>query len=715
MEDNVKEEAFSQADLFVAPLGNDNWSGALPEPNAAKTDGPFATIVGARDAVRRRKGTVFSKQPYHISGGIREPFAVWIRGGVYRVDSPILFDERDSAPVTYAAYPGEQPVIDGSRLITAWEEATVNGVGVWVADMPDVRSGNWSFRELFVNGSRAPRPRFPNNGLFHMAEVPGLSPAGSWTSGGGYTRFVAEEGNLKAMQNLQDVEVVFVHFWIEERSSVAALDARSGEVEFDRPSRAPLYAASGGDLADYYFDNVFDELKEPGQWYLDRAEGKLYYVPKTGETRENTEISAPGTLQLLVLQANAEENRHVEFLRFKGITFQNTDWRHPDSSDGADFIHLSGHDTMESRRNNRGNHAASSQAAADVPGGIMMEAARHCAFIDCTVRNVGWYGIEIADGCRGVTIQRCTISDTGAGGVKINGASAADPVVRRTGDNAIIDNEIRSGGRVFHSAVGVLCMHGFNNEIAHNHIHDFYYTAISCGWVWGYQESVSRDNRIEKNHIHNLGQGLLSDMGGIYTLGVQAGTVLRGNLIYDVKMAHYGGWCIYPDEGSSHMLIENNVCHSTNDTIFNQHYGRENMVRNNVFAFGDSAILSHGRAEKEHCSIRFERNIILTRGTAVFRGGYGCHLPDKNHTSDLNLLWDVRGKDFTFRERDGSGVIGIDEWKSLGHDHHSIVADPKCKDPEKGDFSLGPDSPAISELDFVPIDISDVGPRPGPE
>ena len=92
------------------------------------------------------------------------------------------------------------------------------------------------------------------------------------------------------------------------------------------------------------------------------------------------------------------------------------------------------------------------------------------------------------------------------------------------------------------SAVGILSMHSFGNTLSHNHIYDLYYTGISCGWVWGYADSVSKNNRIEKNHIHDLGHGLLSDMGGIYTLGVQPGTVLRGNLIHDVEKANYGGW-----------------------------------------------------------------------------------------------------------------------------------------------------------------------------
>jgi hypothetical protein len=712
MAKKVPDQPFQPDDFFVSPDGNDRWSGKLPEPNQGRSDGPFATIGAAQVAVQKLKGIVFSKQSSRISAGLRGPLTVWLRGGTYRVTGPLLFAPEDSGPVTYAAYPGEQPVIDGSQRITGWKTTTMGDAKAWVAELPDVAEGKWSFRELTVDGQRRLRPRHPREGLLRMVRVPGMPESGGWETGHGYTKFVAKTGDLRNFVNLGDVEVVYLHFWIEERSPISGYDPETETVTMCRPSRAPLYGSHGSQLADYYLDNVYEELSEPGQWYLDRAKGLLYYIPLPGEDPATTEVSAPRTLQLLVLQGDPDNNRFVEYLRFEGMTFQNTDWRHPDPSDGAEFVPLTGDArTLDSRRNHRGRHAAAGQAAADVPGVVRMEAARYCRFSRCTVQNVGWYGFEIADGSRGIAIEHCTIRHMGAGGVKVNGSSAKDPVHRRTGDHSITDNTIHAGGRVFHSAVGILLMDASNVEASHNLIYDLFYTGISCGWVWGYMENVSRYNRIEKNHIHTIGQGVLSDMGGIYTLGVQPGTVLRGNLIHDVRMAHYGGWCIYPDEGSSHLLIENNVCYSTNDTIFHEHYGRENLVRNNIFAFGESAVLAHGRADKEHCSMRFERNVLVTDGKPIFRGGYGSSLHDRNHASDLNLLWDVSAKQLTFVEGDGQTRMSFQEWKSLGHDRHSIVADPRFRDARKGDFSLRADSP-VAEIGFEPIDVSDVGPRP---
>jgi hypothetical protein len=252
-------------------------------------------------------------------------------------------------------------------------------------------------------------------------------------------------------------------------------------------------------------------------------------------------------------------------------------------------------------------------------------------------------------------------------------------------------------------------MHAFGMVISHNHIHDLYYSGVSCGWEWGYQENVSRDNLIERNHIHDIGQGLLSDMGGIYTLGVQPGTVIRGNLIHDVRSAHYGGWCIYPDEGSSHIIIENNVCYDADRDAFHQHYGRENVVRNNILAFGGESVARYSRVD-DHNGITFTKNILVTDGKPIYQAGYHHRLSERRFMSDLNLVFDVSGKPVHCVDAGGKRLSWT-AWRKLGQDTHSVVRDPKFRNWRKRDFRLQPSSPAL-KLGFEPIDVSDVGPRP---
>ena len=229
-------------EFYVSTLGNDCWSGRLPEPNADLSDGPFATLAGARDALRILKAT--DSWP--------GPVTVWIRGGRYPLREPLLFTPADSAPVTYAAYTGETPVIDGGRRITGWRAervngANANGANAWVADVPT----GIQFRQLFVNGRRASRSRLPKvapgtdgrDAFFRMAGVPNVhfgDTLGTTDLFDGCDRFVAQPGDVRPWRNLQDAEVVVVHYWIEERMPVASFDEASGTVVSRRHSMFAL-------------------------------------------------------------------------------------------------------------------------------------------------------------------------------------------------------------------------------------------------------------------------------------------------------------------------------------------------------------------------------------------------------------------------------------------------------------------------------------------
>ncbi len=691
--------------LYVSPDGKDTWSGALSEPAPDGSDGPLATIQAAQERIRCLRRRPRHLATPHTIGGLKGPLVVWLRGGRYAVREPVVFGPQDSAPVTYAAYGNEVPVIDGGQAVTGWSATTVNGRDAWVTDLPEVAAGEWSFRQLFVNGERRSRARLPKQGLFRMAEVPGMVLPAGW-GGGGHTRFVCAEDDVKPFRNLGDVEVVYVHFWIEERPPIVSFDPETRLVTMARKSRSALVGSHGSQLADYYLDNVFEALTEPGEWYLDRSVGQLYYLPMPGESMGSTEIVAPRLLQLLRIKGDPEAGRYVEHVAFKGITFQHTDWRHPGETPEASVDLLT---NPSVRGINRAGDAAAAQAAADVPGVIHFEGAKDCALEDCVVRNVGWYGAFISDGCTGIRLVGNEFYDLGAGGVKINGAAEGEAECRKTGWNRIADNLIHKAGRIFHSGVGILSMHSAGNVIAHNHIHDLFYSGISCGWVWGYIPSASHDNIIEKNHIHHIGQGLLSDMGGVYLLGIQPGTLVRNNLIHDVEKAHYGGWALYTDEGSSHIILENNVCYDTNGDVFHQHYGRENTVRNNILVCGAEATTAYTRIEP-HVGVVFYRNILVSAGAPMFR--QLCGDRTRRILSDCNLFWDtVRDTPLFCRDPAGNGELDLNAWRDLGHDRNSAVADPGFADFVKRDLSLSPDSPAL-RLGFRPIDISDVGPRP---
>jgi len=674
--------------LYVSPHGRDSFSGRLSEVNAPKNDGPLATLEAARDRIRGLK----------FGGRLNGAAVVYLRAGRYQLDQPLAFGPDDSGSITYASFPGEQAIIDGGRAITTWQTTKVHDRDAWVADLPEVKAGRWNFHELFVDGQRRPRARFPKTGTYQIASIPSEFNLGTGGMGPIGNVFVVQPDQIQSdWKNFSDIDLVLLHYWVEERSPIGAFDPAKNMVTLSRVPTQPLWESGKGTRARFFLENVFEALTEPGEWYLDRPAGKLYYLPKPGEDPAHTLVQAPRLTQLLRLVGKPEDQHFVESLHFDNLTFATTDWTQPDFP----ATHWNRPDLTTTTHG---------QGAADIAGSIYLAGTRFCSIENCTFTRLGGYAVELADGSTSNRIVGNEMTDLAGGGVKMGGATPTGLVANRTGSNRITDNHIYAIGRIFSSACGILAMNTSSNTISHNHIHDLYYTGISCGWVWGYGESIARDNHIEKNHIHDLGQGLLNDMGGIYTLGVQPGTTIRGNLIHDIDAPVYGAWCIYPDEGSSHLLIENNVCYNTNRQIFSEHYGRENIVRNNIFAFGAEGIVNLGRKEN-HNSFTMERNILITEGKPLFAGGWAHKLSEPAYESDLNLLWDTAGTPVVAQNYHDPHPISLEQWRDIGRDRHSILADPHAKSLAARNFSLASDSPALS-LGFQPIDISDVGPRP---
>ncbi|MCC5843451.1 MAG: right-handed parallel beta-helix repeat-containing protein [Verrucomicrobia bacterium] len=697
--------------LHVSPLGNDSWSGRYPDPAPDGDDGPLKTI-GKAQRLLSDAGRPHHKDPEFARSAAQgnSPATMVLREGRYLLEEPLTFRATDRRPLTIAAAEGETARISGGCRLTGWKETAHQGHRSWELDLPEVRAGLWSFDQLWVNDRRAERPRFPETGTCRIEDA--FLNGQSW-GGRGSDRFIAKAGDFQPFHNLGDVEVVVLHFWIEERMPVESYDPESRLVVSRYISHAPLSWSFGTTPAPYYIDNVYEAFRKPGQWYLDRPAGRLMYLPREGEQLDSAEIFAPVLEQLVVIEGDPEKGHYVENLNFEGITFEHT------TSPRPQIVDVPGggpqHEPLPPRDKPR---AAAPQAAYHVPGALVASGVRQSGFRHCVFKHLGGYGLDFGCGCSHIEFVHNEITDTGAGGVKIGGGKVEDPLWQRTGFFRITDNHVHAGGQIHHCGTGIQLRHAGDCLVAHNHIHDYYYSAISVGWTWGYHPTVSHNNLIEFNHIHDIGKGLLSDMGGIYLLGVAPGTVVRNNLIHGVRSAHYGGWGIYPDEGSSHLLIENNLCYDTQCPPFHQHFGRENIVRNNIFAFGCEAVFAFSRSEACR-GLSVYHNIFLGKGVPMFTSGYANNFGRDRHAfgSDLNLFWDLEGVPVLCREKAHTTAaldnesVDFATWQSYGFDLHSVIADPGFADPESGDFTLPEDSPAF-DIGFKALDVSKVGIRP---
>ena len=674
-------QAFVVAAVFhVARTGSDQGLGTEAKP--------FGTLQRAQIALRESRAS----RP-------GEPVTILIHGGRYVLEKPLVLDPGDSgtasAKVLFAAAPGEKPVLSGGRSIGGWRK---HDERLWVAEIPDVNAGRWKFVQLFVDGELRPRARTPNEGFLRVAGCPEGTPK-TVNYHKDCQSFEFKKGDIDPnWTNLQDAEVIVYHFWTDSHLLIQSIDTVSNIVTFAHKAGKTFTDDFTENGARYIVENVFEALDTPGEWYLNRAQGRLYYYPKADEDMNRVEVIAPVLPRFINFKGDPGKRRFVEHVTLRGVSFEYNRFELPPGNSNDQ------------------------QGSASVPAAVTMVGARNCRIEACGFKNLGTWAIEMGKGCGDNTLRGNRLSQLAAGGFRVNGGTYHDHPLERTGNNEITDNVLEYYGQVYPSAVGILMMHTDGNLVAHNLIHHGYYTGISVGWVWGYGRSVSQNNRIEYNHIHDIGQGLLSDMGGIYTLGVSPGTTLRNNLIHDVDANQYGGWGIYHDEGSTHHLVESNVVYRTKFGPFNIHYSKEVTVRNNIFALGRLEQLSRGRVEP-HKSVYFEKNIVYWEAGELFKGNwkdspYSFHINPNNQNGSVQLTntfdcdWNLYLNPKAKIEQVKFAGASWQQWQDRGKDRNSVYADPRFVAPEKGDFQLRADSPAFA-LGFQPIDVSQVGPRKG--
>ncbi len=310
MAENVK------ATFFVAPNGDDEWSGKLAEPDGMRTDGPFATLGRARDAVRELKD---KRAP-------SSPITVMVRGGKYYLEHSVVFGPEDSGsrefPITYKAYPGEKPVLSGGRTISGWKPYKGK---ILKAQIPEAKGGKWKFRSLFFNDQRQTRARYPN-----------LDPQnpiyGGWAFMEGYGYTDGERLGVITYRRgtfphhwtkPQEGEVnMFVEAnWHNDFVPIKAVDEQSRTITLTRRTRwgidvapgaiheplvAPLASwwgmkTRGAPGARFRVENLLEELDQPGEWCLDSDEGIVYFWPPD-DSLEQQEVVAPLLNRLIDLQ-----------------------------------------------------------------------------------------------------------------------------------------------------------------------------------------------------------------------------------------------------------------------------------------------------------------------------------------------------------------------------------------------------------------------------
>jgi hypothetical protein len=648
--------------LHIAPDGSDDAAGG--------EQAPFRTLTRARDEIRGMKQGAGLPE-----GGVR----VVIHGGVHQLDEPLMLTPEDSgtpsAPITYAAAEGERPVLSGGRRITGLQR---NADGSWSTTVEGAADHAWVFRQLFVDGRRYIPARSPNEGTYFI--VRGVPPEGG--SGTAKDRFAYRGDDLEPWPNLPDVELRIYFSWNAGSFPLKSVDPDTHIATLGGPAVWEL-PKPGMSTCPYLVQNHPGACDAPGEWQLDRATGELRIIPFGEEDLGAAEVIVPALQRLIIAQGAPHEGRYVEHVRFEGLSFQHAAWVLPPEG------------------------FSRAQAASGLGAALEFHAARSCAVVGCEVAHVGRYGVGFGMDCSGNTIQRNHLHDLGGGGVRI-GTNDRPPVFDRLAHHNLVDNNfIHDGGHIHPGATGIYMAYGRNNTFSHNEVTDLRYTGISLGWTWSIVRSGTRENIVEHNHVHHV-MRLLHDGGGIYSLGLTPGSVIRGNLVHDIGMQPDPvGHGIYIDGGSSGLLCESNICHDCGSGGIRIQHGTACItVLNNISAFCGFGL----GIDSERTNI-FEYNIVYLDGDGT-PFAFVPQWQSYDKIIDYNVYWRADGQEplflsFTWEEwREKQGIKDI--WYTPRMDAHSRVADPLFVDAEARDFRLQPDSPALA-LGFRPIDMTGVG------
>lgn len=665
--------------------GSDDYNGLSPVPNG-QGDGPLAGIETALEMIGglrlsgdRRPMTVAFCSDYTLE----KPISLWHDNGFLTAKTDARLDA-----VTFTSY-GRRRRLSGAAQLTDWKPAVFNGVACLACSAPRIRGEAVVFTDLYVNGRRAGLPCFPADGSVLRAKETEQDGGDGWAITETSRWFIAKREDLEGIDGIENAIVSFYHYWVDEHSPVESYDRQTGRLTLAYRTRfkiTTMYEPKEHSSAlRYFLENIPQSFGKPGEWYYDRAAGIVYYTPLEGESADTLEAFAPLTDRLL--DVRGREGAPMADIHFENLEFAYTQCDYASGMTGA---------AMPENEHDTDLRAADSQSVSGGFGAIGFTHCVRCSVERCHIHHVGIYGVSIGVGCRAVRVENNEISDLAAGGVRIFGGTAEEPEFCRTSAVTVRGNHIFACGQRYHAGCGVLLCHAAECVIEENEIDHTDYSGISVGWRWGYAPSSSFGNLIRRNDLHHIGMGKLSDMAAIYTLGQQPGTVIEENRIHDVLSAHYGGYGIYLDEGSSMITVRRNVVFRTKNQAFYQHYGIQNVVRNNIFAMtGGSVTLARDRF---HNMAIFENNIFCTEGEPLI-----ADKPDSRVFSRIpmrkNLFFCTCGE-ATVATPEAIPLRAYAEERGLLGDN--AVEDPRFRDAENGDFTLLPDSPAIA-MGFSPI------------
>ncbi|MBU4272913.1 MAG: right-handed parallel beta-helix repeat-containing protein [Planctomycetes bacterium] len=699
-----------EAIFYVAPNGRDGWSGTLAEPNGASTDGPFATLARARDAIRQLK--------VKSGGKVLTPLKVLVRGGKYFFTETLVFTPEDSGtrefPVAYTAYPGEKPVLSGGRKINGWQPYKGR---ILQCSITEAQGGKWKFNQLFFDGKRQVRARYPNadpQKPWHAGWLPVDGPAEPESfvafkyKADAFPRHWAKptQGDVFMIMDWGYTTITPIRKIDEQRRSITMT---SGVRNFDRPPwvfpgwRGGFRTHFGFYVPFRFFvENLLEELDQPGEWCLDADEGKVYFWPPEGPIESHETVASE--LDCLI------SLRGASWITISGLTLTET-------VNGGDNMHRSGYEGYGAMFLMEGRTYCGEA--------VHLKNAEYCRIADNCFAAVGGNAVYLEGYNFKNVIRGNQIAYAGHCGVGLIGKVEYRTVVQHPLCNEITDNHIHHCGVFNKVAVGVFCGVSDGNVIGHNLIEQMPHHAINLG-NHGYGRNIVEFNDIRHTCQESLDNAAVNcwmeNNDRVKRAAERSGHVFRFNRIADTPGQVAFG--LYLDNTSSNCLVYGNIILRSGLSGIRINGGKNNLIENNIIVSGGSeglvgidfwnpATAIWPQMKGFMTANRFSRNIVYCSGgnanlVIIHIDDHVEDVPRVLGDSDYNLFFAAAGgREVVLLP---TGTLSLAQWKNMGYDTHSLVADPLFVDPAHDDYRLKPNSPAL-KLGFQPIDVTQIGPR----
>ncbi|KFF03503.1 hypothetical protein B0A68_09805 [Flavobacterium reichenbachii] len=551
------------AEIWVSKNGNDKNPGTKASPLAT-----IQTAVRNARELRRLKDA-------SIKDGIR----IIVMDGTHFLNEPLFIRPEDSgtaeSPTTIEADANAKPIISGGIEIKNWKKVNVlNGKKgtFWVADAPQKAGSLINYRQLWVNGKKAVRAK--NTAGTAMDRIL------SWDHESQTCWIPFKDKSVKFEPGM---EMFIVQWWsianlriknieVQKDSARLSFEQPESRIQSEHPWPAPWISKNNGNSA-FHLNNALSLLNEPGEWFLDKKNAKIYYIPRAGEEINSVKVTAPVLENLVEVKGTIDSP--VSHFRFKGISFQYSNWLRPSEQGHVPLqsgMYLL--DAYKLKVPGTPNQASlENQAWVGRPrAAVEVNYSNNIQFESCRFEHLSSTGLDLNKGTNHNTVKGNLFKDIGGSAINVGIFSeeafeAHLPLIIKDeremcSDEVIADNLITNVTNEDWGTLGISAGFVRNITIEHNEISDVSYSGMAMGWGWTHTPNVMQNNKILANKIHHYAKHL-HDVAGIYTLSAQPNSRIEENYIDKVYNSPYAHdpflWLyLYTDEGSEGFTIKNN-------------------------------------------------------------------------------------------------------------------------------------------------------------